>query len=324
MKKDAAIKLMNKLGAQHSPFLFVVDFDMQNCSIQTADELQKSAIKFEFNGFGNQRKTEKDETKILQFKKYPRSFSEYLHSFEKVQNHLHQGNSYLINLTCSTPIETNYSLEEIFHSAKAKYKLLFQNKFVVFSPETFVKINEGIISTYPMKGTIDASIKNAEQLILSNKKEQAEHATIVDLLRNDLSKVANNVTVEKFRYVEKITSNDKSLLQISSKITGVLPEHYQANIGSILFEMLPAGSITGAPKKKTVEIIEGIETHQRGFYTGIAGYFDGKNLDSFVMIRFIENKNGKLVYKSGGGITSQSIAEDEFQELIDKVYVPIN
>ena len=324
MRKHEAIAKMNQLGNDQIPFFFIVDFDMENCKILTHDELENDTILFSLNGLGNANIQIDSNLPKLKFQKHPISFSTYLHSFEKVQNHLHQGNSYLVNLTAETSIDTNFSLEDIFHSATAKYKLLVPNQFVVFSPETFVKINDGIISTYPMKGTIDASIKNAEQIILENKKEQAEHATIVDLLRNDLSRVANQVTVEKFRYIDQIMSNDKNLLQVSSKITGKLPTDYHKNIGSILFKMLPAGSITGAPKKKTVEIIKESETYHRGFYTGVAGYFDGKNMDSFVMIRFIENQNGKLVYKSGGGITSQSIAEDEYQELIDKVYVPIN
>jgi para-aminobenzoate synthetase component 1 len=86
---------------------------------------------------------------------------------------------------------------------------------------------------------------------------------------------------------------------------------------------LPAGSISGAPKKKTVEIIKDAEGYERGYFTGIFGIFDGKDLDSSVMIRFIESIDSKLCYKSGGGITFMSKPELEYQEMIDKVYVPI-
>jgi para-aminobenzoate synthetase component 1 len=95
-------------------------------------------------------------------------------------------------------------------------------------------------------------------------------------------------------------------------------------LGEIILKLLPAGSITGAPKPKTLEIINRGENYKRDFYTGIFGYFDGKNLDSAVMIRFIENKNGQLYFKSGGGITSMSDATKEYDELIQKIYVPIN
>ena len=91
----------------------------------------------------------------------------------------------------------------------------------------------------------------------------------------------------------------------------------------ILLKLLPAGSICGAPKKKTLEIISKYETYERGYYTGVFGIFDGNNLHSAVMIRFIEKSDGKFIFKSGGGITSLSDPMDEYQELIDKVYVPI-
>jgi len=91
-----------------------------------------------------------------------------------------------------------------------------------------------------------------------------------------------------------------------------------------LFTLLPAGSITGAPKNKTVEIIRSTETYERGFYTGVFGVFDGCNMDSAVMIRFIERTPEGYVYKSGGGITAFSKVEDEYNEILEKIYVPIS
>jgi len=206
----------------------------------------------------------------------------------------------------------------------ARYKLLYKDQFLVFSPESFVKISEGKIRTFPMKGTIDASVENAGEILLKNEKEAAEHATIVDLLRNDVSRVASNVRVEKYRYLEKINTSGKSLLQMSSIISGDLPPGYNQNLGNIIINLLPAGSISGAPKKATLEIIASAEKHDRGFYTGVFGIFDGESLNSGVMIRFIEIQNGKMVYKSGGGITAMSNPIEEYQELIDKIYVPVN
>jgi para-aminobenzoate synthetase component 1 len=193
----------------------------------------------------------------------------------------------------------------------------------VFSPETFVRIENGKIYSYPMKGTIDASIDNAEEIIINDEKEKAEHITIVDLIRNDLSIVAQDVIVEKFRYIDNIKTHNKNILQVSSRIAGKMPDKYEESIGDIIFKLLPAGSVSGAPKKKTVEIIKYAENYERGYYTGICGIFDGKNLDSAVMIRFIEKIGGELYFKSGGGITFMSDPQLEYQELIDKVYVPI-
>ena len=173
-----------------------------------------------------------------------------------------------------------------------------------------------------MKGTIEASTPNAKEKILANEKEMAEHIMIVDLMRNDLGMVATDIKVEKFRYIEKIKAGDKELLQVSSKISAKLPTNWRENISSILNTMLPAGSITGTPKRSTVEIIKNIENYKREFYTGVFGIFDGKNLYSAVMIRFIENRDGKLFYKSGGGITIDSDAQSEYVELIDKIYLP--
>lgn len=112
-------------------------------------------------------------------------------------------------------------------------------------------------------------------------------------------------------------------MQVSSKIVGELEKDYNERIGDIIYAMLPAGSISGAPKKKTIEIIQRAEKGKRGFYTGVFGIFDGKNLDSAVMIRFIEKAKDKLFFRSGGGITFMSNHENEYQELIDKIYVPI-
>jgi para-aminobenzoate synthetase component 1 len=174
-----------------------------------------------------------------------------------------------------------------------------------------------------MKGTIDASLPDAETIVINDLKETAEHNTIVDLIRNDLSMVAEDVKVDRFRYIEKIVTNDKALLQVSSEISGKLPEGYHAEMGNIFRKLLPAGSISGAPKEKTIQIIHEAENYSRGFYTGVFGYYDGSKLDSGVMIRFIKNDNGRLIFCSGGGITVNSDPEIEFNELIDKVYVPI-
>ena len=96
-----------------------------------------------------------------------------------------------------------------------------------------------------------------------------------------------------------------------------------SNLGNILFSLLPAGSVTGAPKPKTVDIINETEIYSRGFYTGIFGYFDGRNLDSSVIIRYIEKQNDAMYFKSGGGITFLSDWEKEYHEMLNKVYVPI-
>lgn len=317
LRTDSIFEKMNELGAAKVPFFFMIDFLKENAEVIPLDQLP-SDIQFSMH----QTKSEGQPT-AFNFKKNPLSFDAYQKQFKIVHDHLLFGNSYLTNLTCATPIETNLSLSEIYHFTQAKYKLNYKNQFICFSPEIFVRITNGKISSYPMKGTIDAAIPSAKEIILNDEKEAAEHATIVDLIRNDLSLVANNVTVTNYRYIDKLVTNEKTLLQVSSEIVGNLEENFSSQIGTIFDKLLPAGSICGAPKKKTVEIILEAETYERNFYTGVFGIFDGENVDSAVMIRFIEQENNQLTFKSGGGITAKSDCESEYNEMIQKVYVPI-
>ncbi|WP_313373575.1 aminodeoxychorismate synthase component I [Chishuiella sp.] len=308
---------MNELGAKKVPFFFMIDFLKENGEVIPLSELPED-IKFEINS--EQKHTIPFS---FDFNKFPIPFEEYESKYSIVHKNILVGNSYLTNLTYPTKIETSLSLDDIYTYSSAKYKLKYKDDFVCFSPERFVKIENSQIFSNPMKGTIDASIDNAKHLILNDEKEAEEHATIVDLIRNDLSLVAENVVVNKYRYVDEVQTNDKKLLQISSEIKGDLASNFHEKIGTIFDDLLPAGSICGAPKCKTIEIIKEAEQYARNFYTGIFGVFDGENLDSAVMIRFIEQDNHQLLFKSGGGITAKSNAEAEYNELIQKVYVPI-
>lgn len=321
LNRNQLISEMNRLASDGQSFVFIIDYKAENGYLILTQNIDNQYIKSSFTEKFETRKT--DNPKSLSWNTNPITKNDYQQKFNYVRNQIQQGNSFLVNLTQPTPIETNYSLEEIYDQSEAKYKLWLRDQFVVLSPETFVKITNGKIASFPMKGTINAAIPNAEQLILSDAKERAEHATIVDLIRNDLSIVATKVDVKRYRYIDRIMTNKGELLQVSSEITGELPSDYCKNLGLILFSLLPAGSISGAPKPKTLEIIAAAEGYERGFYTGIFGYFDGQNLDSTVMIRFIEIQDNKLIFKSGGGITSQSNAQNEYEELIQKVYVPI-
>ncbi len=319
--KQQAIELMNEWGRQNKPFLFIIDFGMKKILLFPLDAIPVNIL-FDIKGIAKPNYPSA-EGSSFSFEPKPIPFEKYLHAFKIVQRELNYGNSYLLNLTFATELDTNLDLKTIFYRSHAPYKLLVEPDFVLFSPETFVRIERGVISSYPMKGTIDASIPNARAILLNDLKEKAEHATIVDLIRNDLNQIASDVRVAKYRYIEKVNTCKHTLLQVSSKIEGKLPFNYTEQLGDLFFSLLPAGSISGAPKKKTIEIIEETETEERGYYTGVFGVYDGINLDSSVMIRFIEQQNAKLVFKSGGGITSQSNARAEYQELIDKVYVPI-
>jgi para-aminobenzoate synthetase component 1 len=313
---------MDELSLQKVPYFFIIDFLGENVEIFREDEIRKSGLLIDFQNFSTPKSTSELNKKI-EWKSFPETQESFEKGFNEVQKNIRFGNSYLTNYTRKTKIETNLTLEEIFYHSTAKYKVFYKDFFVFFSPETFVKIIDGKILTYPMKGTIDASLDNAAEILKNDKKEKAEHYTVVDLLRNDLSMVADDVKVDKFQYIDFIKTQQKNLFAMSSEISGSLKPEFDGKVGSIMKKLLPAGSILGAPKPKTLEIILNAEGYERGYYTGVCGWFDGKNLDSCVMIRFIEKEGEHLYFKSGGGITHMSKLEDEYQEMKNKIYVPI-
>ncbi|MDV3631456.1 aminodeoxychorismate synthase component I [Elizabethkingia anophelis] len=314
---------MDKLSEKGEPFIFIIDFLKQNILLFTEEELNKNRdILVHFQKYRNYTpKTELNKKIYLQ--SFPETFESYKKGFDIVMKNLQLGNSYLINYTRKTKIETNLTLQDIFYHSEAKYKICYKNNWFFFSPEVFVKIENQKISTFPMKGTIDADIPDAENILKNDPKEKAEHYTVVDLLRNDLSIVAEDVKLVDFQRIDYLQTLKKNLYTMSSEIEGTVKPSFQNKIGTIMQKLLPAGSILGAPKDKTQEVILKSESYDRGFYTGICGYFDGKDLDSGVMIRFIENENNQFYFKSGGGITHQSDASAEYQEMINKIYVPV-
>jgi len=305
---------LNLYGKRGEPFLFIIDFNLKEFYISSLRELDSDILvaidlpplkakKFHYT------------YKAIDFNRYKRAFNRVIDEIKK-------GNTYLLNLTFPSEIEIDASLKEIFYYSDAKYRLYFKDKFVCFSPESFIEIRDNKIYTYPMKGTIDANIPNAKEIILNDAKEMAEHTMVVDLLRNDLGVVADSIKVEEFRYPQTIQAGSKRLIQISSKISGLLRDNWQESLGDILLSMLPAGSISGTPKRKTLEIIREVEGYDRGFFSGIFGVYKNRSLKSGVMIRFIEKVGGKLYYKSGGGITLDSDIFKEYKELQEKIYVP--
>ncbi|MCC8146754.1 MAG: aminodeoxychorismate synthase component I [Bacteroidales bacterium] len=322
MKANDIKNKINELSSQEIPFLFAVDFELSE-GIIIEYPLRQQEILFRTPLASNHCKKPESKNKNS-FVSYPEPFSSYKKKFQTVMDALKRGDSFLTNLTIKTPVETSFSLKEIFESSTAPYCLYVPHGFVCFSPERFVRISKGMISTNPMKGTINAEIPDAKNIILSNEKETAEHNTIVDLLRNDLGMIAKDIHIKRFRYIDKITTGQRDILQVSSEITGTLEKDYSSHLGDLLFRILPAGSVSGAPKKSTLQIIQEAEGEPRGYYTGIFGYSDGKELDSAVMIRFIEEKDGSKYFRSGGGITVSSEAHYEYKEAIEKIYLPFS
>ena len=312
---------MNKLGRTATPFVWGTDYARHNCFI-IESPFESSDILWEIRGVGNAtEQTSDNPAPVLDIIRNV-DYATYSSMFATLRSGLLRGDSFLANLTAPTEVECSGSLRDIFLHSRAPFKLLIPDRFVCFSPEPFVRISDGYISAFPMKGTIDASLPDAGRNLMDDYKETCEHYTIVDLMRNDLNMVAEEVCVPRLRYVERIATSTRDILQTSSEIRGKIPRDNQFDFGDIILPLLPAGSITGAPKQATVNLIAQSEIAPRGWYTGVFGYFDGKVMQSAVMIRCIQRAdNGRLYFHSGGGITVNSDCREEYEELLTKVYL---
>jgi len=320
--REGSIRRINQLARSGTPFVFLISFDTNANYILPADDAAGNGLFLDMPGFVNHRMVSLSDPRP-EIRKIPVSRERYMKAFQMVREQILYGNSFLLNLTFPTRVTCNYGLGEIFASSRAPFRLYLEDRLAIFSPERFIRISGQSIFAHPMKGTMDASLPDAYHLLTSDSKEDAEHNTIVDLIRNDLGMVAGQIRVKRFKYIDRVRTHRGELLQMSSEITGTLPVNYCERLGDILFSVLPAGSVTGAPKNKTVEIIREAEGYDRGFYAGIFGYWDGRELDSAVAIRYMEQDRDGLVFKSGGGITFQSDPDREYHELLNKVYVPV-
>ncbi len=320
---DPYEKVLGKISDQYNrkePFLFAINFNKTLGFCINPTYAQKTGLRFSITENSFDLTINHKDVELISS---PLSYEDYTHKFDKIRSHIENGDTYLVNLTQETPIQINIGLEEIYERSKAPFKLFVPGYFAVFSPEPFIQIDKNTIRTMPMKGTISGDHPDNKHILKLDPKENAEHNTIVDLLRNDLSIIATDVYVKKLKYIELVKTHSGSLYQMSSEIEGTIRQEFINDIGSLIDHMLPAGSVSGAPKLKTVSIIREVEAYDRGFYTGIFGYFDGTHLRSAVMIRFIENRGDQYYYKSGGGLTALSDPILEYKELLQKIYVPI-
>ena len=318
----ATLEAMNTASSRGEPFFFILDFELRE-GLFVASPLEQSEPQVYFDFPSARTPSPEASVAPVELSLEPEDYASYLSRYEIIHRGLLRGDSFLSNLTLRTPITCQASLEQIYATSQARYKVLLPRRFVSFSPECFVSIREGKISTHPMKGTIDATLPDAAERLRTDYKEGCEHCTIVDLMRNDLNRVATEVEVGRFKYLTRLHTSRGDLLQMSSEIRGRIQPKYLGALGDLLLELLPAGSISGAPKEKTVELIRQAEDSPRGFYTGVCGYYDGSELDSAVLIRYIEqDHSGQLYYRSGGGVTINSQPKDEYEECIQKIYIP--
>lgn len=194
------------------------------------------------------------------------------------------------------------------------------------SPETLVKLQDGVLHTFPLAGTrprgkdADEDLR-LERELLADEKELAEHNMLVDLGRNDLGKISRfgTVQVEKYMSIERYSH----VMHIGSTVRGVIRDDKDAL--DAVSAVLPAGTLSGAPKIRAMEIINELENNKRGIYGGAIGYIDFTgNLDTCIAIRIAYKKNGKVFVRSGAGIVADSVPKNEYRECINKAKAVMN
>ncbi|MCM8772241.1 MAG: aminodeoxychorismate synthase component I [Candidatus Omnitrophica bacterium] len=255
------------------------------------------------------------------------TYSYYIRAIEKIKNYIKEGDVYQINFSHRFQIDGNFDPFQLFLRLKkvnpAPYSAYFncENFFLISnSPELFLKKEKDKIITKPMKGTRKRMLSREEDIkvareLLKSEKDRAELIMIVDLERNDLGKICEygSVRVKKLINLERY----KTVYQTTSIVEGKLKKNIK--LKDVLKAMFPGGSITGAPKKRAIEIIEEVEPTKRNFYTGCFGYFGfNGNLQLNILIRTVLLKNKTLYYPVGGGIVWDSIPEKEYEETLIK------
>lgn len=246
---------------------------------------------------------------------------------EKAKHHIHEGDIFQIVLSnrLSAPFEGSlFDTYRVLRTINpSPYMFYFSGTDVEVagaSPETLVKLEDGVLHTFPLAGTRprgknEEEDKKLETELLADEKEIAEHNMLVDLGRNDLGKISKfgTVNVEKLHSIERYSH----VMHIGSTVRGDIKEEYDAL--DAIEAVLPAGTLSGAPKIRACQLIGQLENNKRGIYGGAIGYIDFTgNMDTCIAIRIAYNKNGKVFVRSGAGIVADSVPEKEYEECINK------
>lgn len=255
------------------------------------------------------------------------SKDEFSNMIGKAKHHIKEGD--IFQIVISNRLQANFegSLFDTYRVLRtvnpSPYMFYFSGTDVEVagaSPETLVKLEDGILHTFPLAGTrprgkSEKEDKELETELLADEKELAEHNMLVDLGRNDLGKISKfgSVVVEKFHSIERYSH----VMHIGSTVRGEIRPEYDAL--NALEAVLPAGTLSGAPKIRACQLIEELENNKRGIYGGAIGYIDFTgNMDTCIAIRLAYKKNGKVFIRSGAGIVADSDPDKEYMESINK------
>lgn len=257
----------------------------------------------------------------------------YCQMVEKAKNYIFEGDIFQVVLSNRLDADFEGSLYDTYRVLRSTnpspYMFYFSGDEIEIagaSPETLVKLSDGVLHTFPLAGTRPRGKTKEEDMaleasLLSDEKELAEHNMLVDLGRNDLGKISKfgTVEVEKYMSIERYSH----VMHIGSTVRGEIRDDEDAL--SAVDAVLPAGTLSGAPKIRACEIINELENNKRGVYGGAIGYIDfAGNLDTCIAIRIAFRKGDKVFVRSGAGIVADSVPANEFQECINKAQAVIN
>lgn len=257
----------------------------------------------------------------------------YCEIVEQGRHYIHEGDIFQVVLSNRIEADIEGSLLDTYRilrsSNPSPYMFYFSSDDIEIagaSPETLVKLEDGILHTFPLAGTRPRGASEEEDLaleqgLLADEKECAEHNMLVDLGRNDIGKISKigSVEVEKYMCVERYSH----VMHIGSTVRGEIRDDMDAL--DAVDSILPAGTLSGAPKLRACEIINELEDNKRGIYGGAIGYIDFTgSLDVCIAIRLAFSKNGKVYVRSGAGIVADSIPENEFAECANKAQAVLN
>jgi len=251
----------------------------------------------------------------------------YCAMVRQAQHHIHEGDIFQVVLSNRLEAEFEGSLLNAYRVLRtlnpSPYMFYFASSDMEVagaSPETLVKLEDGVLHTFPLAGTRPRGATPAQDAaleaeLLADEKELAEHNMLVDLGRNDLGKIARfgSVEVEKYQSIERFSH----VMHIGSTVRGLIDDAHDAV--DAVDAILPAGTLSGAPKIRACQIINDLENNKRGIYGGAIGYLDFTgNLDTCIAIRLAFKKNGRVFIRSGAGIVADSVPEKEYRECINK------
>jgi anthranilate synthase component 1 len=332
--KDVDVMLFDKViafdNADHK-IILIANMDLSDAAVsynKTVLDLQNMAD-LVMNG---KQKEELPGRMLSEFKPlFDRNT--YCAMAEKAKSHIREGDVFQIVL--SNRLEAEYeggllgTYERLRETNPSPYMFYFSGSDVEVagaSPETLVKLKDGILRTFPLAGTRPRGRTEEEDAaleidLLSDEKELAEHNMLVDLGRNDIGKISRfgTVKVEKYHSIERFSH----VMHIGSAVRGEIRDGFDAL--DAIEAVLPAGTLSGAPKIRACQLINDIENNKRGIYGGAIGYIDlAGNMDTCIAIRIAYKKNGKVFVRTGAGIVADSVPEREYRECISKAAAVVN